>query len=158
AKAAHTQPVNIDTRTPATDQRTNPYGWFNREQHRAVDRATRVTDIADARGIEVGGAVSVDIDANLDFADELHEVDHGLASAVPAKDERFGSYGIQTLQRADSTVAILVDAAAARRQDDHPAVSTGDLERPALASSVIGIVDRGGRDAFSGQLRGDCPG
>ena len=85
SQSVHTQPVNIDTRTAGADQRTSPDRRLDRHQNGAIDRAAGVTDIGDARGIQIDVAVAIDIDADLDFSDQLHEIDDGLASAVASK-------------------------------------------------------------------------
>ena len=53
-----------------------------------VDAAERLAGVEDPRGVEIRCPVRVDVEPDLDLADELHQVDHRLAQPVTVADER----------------------------------------------------------------------
>jgi hypothetical protein len=81
------------------------------------------------RRVEVGLAVPVDVDADLDLAHELHQVERRLAQAVAVADDDRRRCGVHTLGRVDRAVAVLVDPAPAGRYDHR---------RPARAQDADG--------------------
>src|SRR5215510_2480484 len=86
---------------------------FKRGEHRAVHRPGRMAPIVDAVRIEIRHGVTINVDSNLDHADQLKKIDHGLPIAIALADgPRARSGGDRALVVGDHAVAVLVDAAA----------------------------------------------
>src|SRR5439155_2813686 len=112
------QADDLDPRAARHVGHADPDVGPDREAQRAGDAAERLPGAVDAGRIEVGAAVAVDVDPGLDLAHELHEVGDGLAQALGAAAQRAGAHRADALGAVDPAVAVLVDAAAARRDRD----------------------------------------
>ena len=116
------------------------------EELRPVDPAERLAEVGDAGWVEVAAPVPVDVHPDLDRADELHQVDHGLAKAVPAADEGLRRRRVHALGRVDRAVPVLVDPAAAGGERHGATRRPDDRERAERAAAVADDVDRDRRD------------
>jgi hypothetical protein len=130
---------------------------FDAEEDRAVDAAERLAGVVDAVRIEIGRAVAVDVDADLDLAHQLHQVRHRLAQAVTAGDDGQRTDRADAFGRVDLAVAVLVDAAPARGHDDRRAAGRQHVQHALRAAAMAGDADRDGGDAVVREGRRDGP-
>src|SRR6185312_11904981 len=99
------------------------------------------------RRVEIRMTVAVHVDADLDLAYELHQVDHGLAQAVPVADRSELRRRVDALRRVDRPVAVLVEPTPAGRERHRRTVVAEHRDRPEGAAAVPDDVDRDRRDA-----------
>ena len=75
-----------------------------------------MSEVIDAGWIQVGKSVPIHVHTNLDHSHELHEVRDSLPDAVGGKKDRSRRGRGQTLVSVNQTVAVLVEASAARSE------------------------------------------
>ena len=156
-EAEHAESRHLGNRAAGHVRHTGLDIGFNPQQLGAVDAAKRLTRVVNALRVEIGCAVTVNVDANLDLPHQLHQVDHGLAQAVPAADDGARRRGVHAFGAADGAVTVLIKTSPACGYADRRATGGQHIERAQRTAAVADHVDGQRGDASRGKHRADCP-
>src|SRR5262249_8153852 len=106
-----------------------PDSRVHSQEGRAVVGTERTSEVEDAGRVQVRNPIAVRIHANIDHADELHQIGDGLSDAIG--EEENGSWwgSADAFVVADRMVAVLVDATAASREGHRYAIRLIDGQR-----------------------------
>src|SRR5439155_15478190 len=131
------QSCDLDDGATGDVGHAGPHVRLEGDELGAVDAAERLPEVVDAAGVQVGGTVAVDVDADLEHAHELHEVGDRLPQAVAVAHDSVGPHGAGALHGLDRAVAVLIDAAPAVRNGDGQADGRNDGQGAAGVAPAV---------------------
>src|SRR5262249_33249116 len=117
-----TEPPLLEHRAAAGVEHALVYVGLDGEELGAVIAAPGLPEVGDLSRVQVAAAVAVDVHADLDLADELHQVDRRLPRRVAGENEAADRLGERAPAdvAGDHAVAGRVDAAPPRRDRGPP--------------------------------------